>query len=53
MGKKVKGLNIARTSQCPHSMLVNRQSFGQCALAFAPIEDKCIVVNREEKMDEK
>jgi hypothetical protein len=33
--------------------LVNNQSFGQCALAFAPIEGKCIVVNGEEKMDEK
>jgi hypothetical protein len=33
--------------------LVDSQSFGQCALAFALIEDKCIVVNREEKMDEK
>ena len=34
-------------------ILVDSQSFGQYALAFAPIEDKCIVMNGEEKMNEK
>jgi hypothetical protein len=57
-GPKDNGKESARIKHCANISvssltLVDSQSFGQYALAFAPIECKCIVMNRKEKMNEK
>jgi hypothetical protein len=53
-GLKNDGEESARIKQFANGVvssltLVNNQSFGQCALAFAPIECKCIVMNGVKK----